>query len=74
MLPRGLQIGVGLAVDSARRELIQLGRAFEDSETQGDSAHNQENYVDNLTYAEEVRAGSSDQSSCDECKRCGREH
>jgi hypothetical protein len=50
MLPRGLQIGVGLAVDCARREVIQLGRAFEDSETQGDSADNQENYVG--TFAE----------------------
>ncbi|MEO6601805.1 MAG: hypothetical protein ABIQ16_18145 [Polyangiaceae bacterium] len=51
------EVSVGTGIDRQNREVIKLARTSEDGEPQGQNPHDQQNGIDDLANAEEVRRG-----------------
>src|SRR5262245_61792624 len=69
VLARGLEIRLRRSVERELREFVQLAAALEYREAERKDAHAEQQDVDDLADAEEVRSGPDHQRTGDQCER-----
>ena len=74
MAPRRLQIGFGARTHRAFGEIHELAGAFKDGHAERDDSDTQENQIDNLSDAEEVRPCPDGESARDDRERLRLQH